>query len=616
MKKLKNLNNKPLLLTVLASVVIIPLVLLAAYETTYTNSIYPGVSVSGISVGGKPLSTAAQILAKTLVASPSAQFSFIHQDQAINLSLESVEFYYNATASAQKAYQLGRDQPLWQNLRKHFDLIKNPEDLKPEYSLSRNKLLIELHAWVDQPPVPASLTIQDTKVVISPGRDGSVLDENQLSQDLHQLASSRRFDSPISLQKQPVAGTINQEKTEKMIRLLETLIQQPLKLNVLNQNFILGANETLDFLKPISATSSATPSAPGPIFAPIPKTPSIPSSALVEPDKIAEFLQENVVSKINRSPQDAVFRVENGRVTVFRPSLDGYNLNIQKAVEAVSSSLEKLAQESESLPADSTENLLELPVETIPPKIPTSAVNSLGIETLLGKGVSYFRGSIANRIYNIEFASSRLNGILVEPNAVLSLNDILGEVSAETGFKPAYVIKQGRTVLDDGGGVCQVSTTLFRAALSAGLPILERTAHAYRVGYYEQGFDPGIDATVYAPSVDLKFKNDTPAYLLIQTTVDRKAYVITYEIYGTNDGRKSYISKPAVSNAQPPPEPIYQDDPTLPKGEVKQVDWAAWGAKVVFDYQVVRGGETVFEKTFVSNYRPWQAVYLVGTKEE
>lgn len=615
MAKLKNLSCKPLLLTALSSVIIIPLVLVAAYELTYTNSIYPGVSVYGIPVGGKSLNTATQILARTLVASPSAQLSFVHQDQVINLPLESVEFYYNATASAQKAYQLGRTKSCWQNLRNHLELLKNPQNLEPGYYLNRNKLLIELHALVDQPPIPANLTIQDSKVVVSPGRDGWMLDENQFNQDLHHLLTSGRFNLPISLQKQPVVGTIDQEKTEKMIRLLESLMHQPLKLNALNQNFILGANEALGFLRPISATSSATPSAPSPIFAPLPQTRPIFSSTLVEPDEIANFLQENVAPKINRSPQDAVFRVESGRVIIFRPSLDGYDLNTQKAVKTVSNALEQLAQASEPLSTDATQKLIELPVEIIPPKIPTSAVNSLGIETLLGKGVSYFRGSIANRIYNIELASSFLNGILVEPNAVLSLNDILGEVSAEAGFKPAYVIKQGRTVLDDGGGVCQVSTTLFRAALSTGLPILERTAHAYRVSYYEQGFDPGIDATVYAPSVDLKFKNDTPAYLLIQTQVDKGTNMITYEIYGTADGRKSYLSKPVVSNVQPPPEPIYQDDPTLPKGEVKQVDWAAWGAKVVFDYQIVRNGEKIFEKTFVSNYRPWQAVYLVGTKE-
>ncbi|MCL5935535.1 MAG: VanW family protein, partial [Firmicutes bacterium] len=191
----------------------------------------------------------------------------------------------------------------------------------------------------------------------------------------------------------------------------------------------------------------------------------------------------------------------------------------------------------------------------------------------------------------------------------------VGEVSAATGYKQAYVIKSGRTVLDDGGGVCQVSTTLFRAALKAGLPIPERTGHAYRVGYYEQGgFPPGMDATVFAPSVDLKFKNDTPNYLLLQAyTVANNLYI---DIYGTSDGRVTSLSAPKVTNQTPPPPDLHQDDPTLPRGTVQQVDWAAWGANVSFTRKVTRGDETLVSETWNTSYRPWQAVYLVGTKDQ
>jgi vancomycin resistance protein YoaR len=202
---------------------------------------------------------------------------------------------------------------------------------------------------------------------------------------------------------------------------------------------------------------------------------------------------------------------------------------------------------------------------------------------------------------------------LLSPGEVFSFNQAVGDISAETGYKQAYVIKEGRTVLDDGGGVCQVSTTLFRAVLYAGLPVIERTAHAYRVGYYEQGFPPGLDATVFYPTVDFKFKNDTPAYLLIQTVISgSKLY---FNLYGTSDGRVTTLSKSTVTDQTPPPPDLKQDDPTLPKGEVKQVDWAAWGAKVSFTRTVTREGEEIIKETWRSNYRPWQAVYLVGIKE-
>ena len=140
-----------------------------------------------------------------------------------------------------------------------------------------------------------------------------------------------------------------------------------------------------------------------------------------------------------------------------------------------------------------------------------------------------------------------------------------------------------------------------------------RHAHAYRVGYYEQDGGPGLDATVYVPSVDFKFKNDTAHYILVQTSVDTKKLTADFRIYGTSDGRVSHVTKPVVSNQIPPPEDQYLDDPTLPLGKVNQVEHKAWGARVTFNYTVTKGDETVYEKSFTSVYQPWKAVYMRGT---
>jgi vancomycin resistance protein YoaR len=122
-----------------------------------------------------------------------------------------------------------------------------------------------------------------------------------------------------------------------------------------------------------------------------------------------------------------------------------------------------------------------------------------------------------------------------------------------------------------------------------------------------------MDATVFDPTTDLKFTNDTPAHLLIQTEFDAKNYSLVFEIYGTDDGRISTTTKPQITSSTPPPEDLYIDDPNLPEGTIKQIDYKSWGAKVVFDYTVERNNEVIFEKTFLSNYRPWQAVFLRGT---
>ncbi|OGG00174.1 hypothetical protein A2Y99_02465 [Candidatus Gottesmanbacteria bacterium RBG_13_37_7] len=325
-------------------------------------------------------------------------------------------------------------------------------------------------------------------------------------------------------------------------------------------------------------------------------------------DDILENLSEN----IDINPDDALFRFENSKVILFRTSKTGRKVNKEKTKQEILSIINEVAKNGKT---NFDLMKINLPVELISPNITTENSNDYGIKEMIGKGTSKFTGSIQGRVHNIALAASRIEGHLVAPNAVFSFNDTLGDVSAATGYQQAYIIKEGRTVLGDGGGVCQVSTTLFRAALSSGLPIIERHAHSYRVSYYEQDSAPGIDATVFSPSFDLKFQNNTPHHLLIQATTDKNAYELTFEIYGTSDGRKVEMNKPVVLSQIPPPPDVFQDDPSLPKGVVKQVDWKAWGAKVSFDYKVIKDNETIFQKNFFTNYQPWQAVFLRGIRE-
>ncbi len=254
-------------------------------------------------------------------------------------------------------------------------------------------------------------------------------------------------------------------------------------------------------------------------------------------------------------------------------------------------------------------------IKILNPKITTDKANSLGVKELIGKGTSLFYHSISQRIFNINLAASRINGVLIAPNETFSFDKALGDVSSFTGYQQAYIIQNGKTVLGDGGGVCQVSTTFFRALLNSGLPITERNPHSYRVGYYEQDSPPGLDATIYVPSVDLRFKNDTNNYILVQTEVDSAAQRLSIFLYGSLDGRTVSLTTPVVTNRVPPPGDLYQDDPTLPKGVIKQVDFKAEGSSVSFTRDVVKNGKKIISEKFVSNYKPWQAVFMRGTKE-
>ena len=320
-----------------------------------------------------------------------------------------------------------------------------------------------------------------------------------------------------------------------------------------------------------------------------------------------------IATEVNRPVQDALFEFNpstssgQGKVVNFQVSKEGRAVDSEQVKSLI------ILAFSRTKP---TELLaLDLPVETVYPRIATAQTNSLGIKEKLAEGESFFKDSIPGRVHNIILAASYLHGVVIAPGEIFSFAKRIGDISVQTGYKQAYVIREKKTVLEDGGGVCQVSTTMFRAALAAGLPIIERQAHYYRVGFYEQGgYPPGLDATVYPPSPDLKFKNDTNSYILIQTNIDQANKRLAFEFYGTSDGRKVEISKPVIHSQTPPPEPIYVDEPTLKAGVVKRLDTAHWGAKVSFLWKVFNADGSVKEsREFVSNYVPWPAVYQRGT---
>ena len=326
---------------------------------------------------------------------------------------------------------------------------------------------------------------------------------------------------------------------------------------------------------------------------------------------------EPFMEKINKDPIDALFTFQNGKVTAFRLSEDGKMVDVDGVKKNLNSQFEKVVSKPSQTRSKQKPQIITIPIsiKILKPKITTDKANNLGIKELIGSGTSLFQGSIQSRIYNITLASSRLNGILVAPNEEFSFDKALGDVSAFTGYQQAYIIQGGRTVLGDGGGVCQVSTTFFRALLNAGLPIIERNAHSYRVSYYEQDSSPGFDATIYVPSVDLRFKNDTDNHILIQTEIDPSYQRLTFFLYGTRDGRVVNMTKPIITNRTPAPPDLYQDDPTLQKGVIKQVDWKAEGSNVSFTREVIKNGKKIISDKFISNYVPWKSVYLRGTKE-
>ncbi len=241
-----------------------------------------------------------------------------------------------------------------------------------------------------------------------------------------------------------------------------------------------------------------------------------------------------IAASVNAQASDPTMKIVNGRVTEFTPpqtgkALDRYD-STMKIIEALSNG----------------QTTVNLTVVTTQPRTELDSTNKLGITELIGRGESKFNGSPNNRRHNIRVGVEKMKGVIVKPGEEFSFNKYLGPVEASTGFKPELVIKATGTVPEFGGGLCQVSSTTFRAAMHAGLPITQRRNHSYAVQYYAP---QGTDATIYPGVIDLKFTNDTGNSILIWPYFKEENYLV-FDFYGTYDGRKVELGTPYAYDKQ------------------------------------------------------------------
>lgn len=229
--------------------------------------------------------------------------------------------------------------------------------------------------------------------------------------------------------------------------------------------------------------------------------------------------------------------------------------------------------------------------------------------TLIASGTSTYYHSSAARRVNISNAAVRINGAVVASGENFSFLDNLGGISTQNGFVTGLIISAGRTVDGLGGGVCQVSTTTFRALYQAGLPVVERNQHAYRVGYYEP--QVGFEAAVYDPSKDLKFRNDTGGPILVKTINDNARSALTVQVWGLPQTRKVSVSPATILARTGHPAAKYVPSTELPRGAVKQIDWAADGFDLYITRTIRDKGKLTTDRT-TTKYKPWQAIYEIG----
>lgn len=558
----------------------------------YHNRIYPGITIAQVKVGGlTPDQAEMQLHQQLSVLQQSWPNSFVDTEgNRYSIPLSPGAFNVDINTSINQAYYYGRTIS-GQGLKQLLSLVYQP----PQYSLSASinptwfdTVTASIAAQIDSPLVPPQLEVRivnnQTMVSVNPGHNGRTFNRDEWHNTLTRSIVSLTpppSQLPIEFEFNPTTADQIAATQATATRLLQ---------------------EKLDLIfSPDDQTSAAQWQLTGPDLIKF-----IRFDGGFDKSLIQQYL-EGVAQTVNRPPKDAKFQFDEstGKVSEFVPAENGVTLDIPTSTELLYQALTQLA-------ANQVIEPIKLAFHSTAPNLSLAEVNRLGIKDKLGVGTSTFKGSIASRVHNVALAAARINGTLIPPGQEFSFIEAVGDISAATGYQTAYIIQNGRTQLGDGGGVCQDSTTVFRAALNAGLPITERHGHAYRVSYYEQDQKPGLDATIFAPTTDLKFKNDTPAYILIQAIADTANRRLTVTLYGTSDGRHSEILDHVIWDVTPPPPDVYIDDPTLPPGQVKQIDWKAPGTKAKFTYRVTRNGEVLQDTTFTTIYKPWAAVYLRG----
>ena len=318
--------------------------------------------------------------------------------------------------------------------------------------------------------------------------------------------------------------------------------------------------------------------------------------------QIKSYLEENLVPEINKDIVLPKFEMIEEKVSNWQVGKDGQELDLLLSAQKINNSF--ILQE----------NKIELEIKKISVDEFVSE-NNFKIKEIIGTGHSNFKGSSVNRRHNIKIGADTLHGLLIKPDEEFSLIAALGDIDGENGYRTELVIKDGRTIPEYGGGLCQVGTTMFRTTLKSGLPITMRRNHSYRVSYYEPA---GTDATIYDPWPDFRFINDTGNYILIQSRINGDD--MYFDFWGLQDGRKVELTDPVIYNIVKPPDTKYIETDELAPGEEKCTEKSHNGASAYFDYKVTypEGSTTtpVVERRFSSYYVPWQAVCLVGKQLE
>lgn len=569
---------------------IMAVILLVSFNYYYADKAFPGIYLGDISLSGQTENNIKKTIAEKINNINKNGYTYIYQDQEKTIlpiaTSNSSDFAYelvgfDTESTLRNIFAIGRGQDFLANLSNRIDLFFNKKIVPLNYHLNEEAIkgiLQNSFSGFDEPAQNAEISYNEPDgFSVKPEKRGQVLDINQGIYKLKEELS-RGTNESIILNMVKSEPTIMASDCQKSLSEVNSFLNQaPIKLTYQKNTWTISRDV---FAKWIDAK--------------IYEAGTVNLGINIE--RASNYFSQFIAPKINIEPKSSKFFIVNGKVKEFQISQGGQMLD-------ATSTIKKIEQEL----IQNKNNSIEVVVNNIDASLEPSEVDNLAIKDLIGVGESNFYGSSKNRRINIRVGANAVNGTLIKPDEEFSLLKTLGKIDGTTGYLQELVIKENKTIPEYGGGLCQIGTTVFRAAVDSGLPIIERRNHSYRVQYYEPA---GTDAAIYDPAPDVKFLNDTGGYILIQSKIVGNK--LTFEFWGTNDGRKVVHTKPVISNIVKPEPPKTIETDSLKPGEKKCTEKAHNGADAYFDYQVTYANGEIKNKRFNSHYVPWQEVCLIG----
>jgi vancomycin resistance protein YoaR len=530
-----------------------------------------GTRIAGVDVGGLTPQRATAVLTAKEAAADKSPGTFTAGGKVFHLPASELSVQSDWAGAVARAQNRGGGFGVVRGYRR-LALELFPADITPHVDYYGAAVAYEVRKIaeaVDRPEQGASLVRNGLHISVSPGTAGFEINQAAAQRAIVKSLSSFSR-APVALPVRRTAPTVSVPQLLHVQQLAARAVSAPVTLRLGATTWRLPRWRIATMLRLGPTLSIAGPAA------------------------------ERYFSLLRKRTD------KPGRDATWRPVAGG-GIRLVAATTGVALDLETSAQRVLAAAERTTNRVAELAIVDSQPQRSTAQARTMGIVGTVGSYETIY-GGVANRIHNVQLVAHLIDGKLIAPHATFSFNEATGERSAAKGFLVAPVIINGELATGLGGGVCQVSTTVFNAAYEAGLPITARTNHALYISHYPLG----RDATVNYPDVDLKFVNDTDHWLLLRTFVGSDSLSVV--LYGAPQHRRvETIASPLVALGKIPVKKTV--DATLKPGEVVVDDPGMPVQKTQVERKVYApNGALLSDQTWYSSYRASPKLERVGPK--